>query len=80
MVAYLSGLTQSPLTAFVITMEVTGSYEMLLPMIAVSLIANFVSVIVCPTSFYHKLALRFEKPLKPSDKKIDENEKSNKNL
>lgn len=80
MVAYLSGLTQSPLTAFVITMEVTGSYEMLLPMIAVSLIANFVSVIVCPTSFYHKLALRFEKPLKPSDKKIDKDEKSNKNL
>ncbi len=62
MVAYLSGLTQSPLTAFVITMEITGSYEMLLPMIAVSLIANFVSMVVCPTSFYHKLALRFEKP------------------
>ena len=61
MVGYLSGLTQSPLTAFVISMEITGSYEMLLPMIAVSLIANFVSKVVCPTSFYHKLALRFEK-------------------
>ncbi len=61
MVAYLAGLTQSPLTAFMVTMEITGSYELLLPMIAVSLIANFVSVLVCPTSFYHKLALRFEK-------------------
>lgn len=62
MVAYLSGLTQSPLTAFVISMEITGSYELLMPMIAVSLIANFVSKVVCPASFYHKLALRFEKP------------------
>lgn len=61
MVGYLSGLTQSPLTAFVISMEITGSYEMLFPMIAVSLIANFVSKVVCPASFYHKLALRFEK-------------------
>ena len=61
MVAYLAGLTQSPLTAFMVTMEITGSYELLMPMIAVSLIANFVSLLVCPTSFYHKLALRFEK-------------------
>ena len=76
MVAYLSGLTQSPLTAFVISMEITGSYELLMPMIAVSLIANFVSKVVCPASFYHKLALRFEKPAVTGEEK--ENRKDGK--
>lgn len=62
MAAYLSGLTRSPLTAFIVTMEITGSHQMLLSLMTATLIASLVSKFVCPKPFYHALAERFIKP------------------
>lgn len=58
MAAYLSGMTQSPITASVLTIEITGSHEMLFPLMIASLVAYFISKLICPTSFYHTLAER----------------------
>jgi H+/Cl- antiporter ClcA len=40
MVAYFSGATQVPITAFVIVMEMTDNHEMILPLMAASFIAR----------------------------------------
>ncbi|RJX33723.1 MAG: chloride channel protein [Oxalobacter sp.] len=59
MAAYLSGVTRSPLTALIITMEMTNGMHLLLPLAAAVLIANGVSKLISPTPLYHKLAERF---------------------
>jgi H+/Cl- antiporter ClcA len=59
MVAYFAGVTQAPITAFVIVMEMTDNHEMILPLMAASLIANACSRLVCPTPLYHTLAQNF---------------------
>ncbi|WP_237248531.1 chloride channel protein [Sideroxyarcus emersonii] len=59
MVAYFSGVVQTPITAFVIVMEMTDDHNMLLPLMATSFIAFGVSRIVCPVSLYQALAQRF---------------------
>eukprot|EP01042_Synura_sphagnicola_P025260 gene25260-32425_t len=56
MVGYFSGVVQSPLTAFVIVMEMTDTHEMVLPLIAISFLAYSVSRLVCPRPLYHSLA------------------------
>ncbi len=59
MAAYLSGVTRAPLTSFIIMMEMTGSHEMLLPLMTASVIASASSKIICRTQLYHALADRF---------------------
>lgn len=59
MVAYLSGVTRSPLTSFIITMEMTGSHPMLLSLMITSLLASVFSRFVSPVPLYHALAQRF---------------------
>jgi H+/Cl- antiporter ClcA len=59
MAAYLSGVTRSPLTALIITMEMTNGMYLLLPLAAAVLIANGVSKLICREPLYHKLAERF---------------------
>jgi len=59
MAAYLSGVTRSPLTALIITMEMTSGMYLLLPMAAAVLIANGVSKLISPDALYHKLSERF---------------------
>jgi H+/Cl- antiporter ClcA len=59
MVGYFAGVVQSPLTAFVIVMEMTNDQEMLLPLIVTSFIAFGVSHLVCPHPIYHALARAF---------------------
>ena len=59
MVAYFAGVTQAPITAFVIVMEMTDNHEMILPLMAASFIANACSRLVCPTPLYHTLAQNF---------------------
>lgn len=56
MVGYLSAVTQSPITAFVITMEMTANQDLLLPMMAVSVIAFGISRTLCRTPLYDALA------------------------
>jgi H+/Cl- antiporter ClcA len=59
MVAYFAGVVQSPLTAFIIVMEMTDNQEMLLALITTSFIAYGVSHLVCPKPIYHALSQAF---------------------
>lgn len=62
MVAYLSGVTRAPVTAFIIMMEMTDSHHMLLPLMAASVVASAVSKLISPTPLYHALSLKFLPP------------------
>jgi H+/Cl- antiporter ClcA len=57
MVGFLAAMTQEPLTSFVIVMEMTGNYEMLLPLMLTTAIAYGVSKSVCRLPLYHALAM-----------------------
>ncbi|MBV8636397.1 MAG: chloride channel protein [Burkholderiaceae bacterium] len=71
MAAYLSGVTRAPATSFIIMMEMTGSHDMLLPLMTASVIASASSKLVCRTQLYHELADRFplRAPAVPGDSK-----------
>jgi chloride channel protein, CIC family len=59
MVAYLAGVVQAPITAFVIVMEMTDNHDMVLPLMATALLATAVSRLVCHQPLYKELADRF---------------------
>ncbi len=59
MAAYLSGVTRAPVTSFIIMLEMTDSHEMLVPLMAASVIASTISKFICPTPLYHKLSEKF---------------------
>lgn len=59
MVGYFAGVVQSPLTAFIIVMEMTNNQEMPLALITTSFIAYGVSHLVCPQPIYHALSRAF---------------------
>jgi H+/Cl- antiporter ClcA len=59
MVAYFAGVTQAPITAFVIVLEITGKATDPVPLIAAAVIATGVGHILCPVSLYHSLAKSF---------------------
>jgi len=59
MVAYFAGVVQTPITAFVIVMEMTDNNGLLLPLMATSLIAYVSSHLVCPEPIYRALAKNF---------------------
>ena len=61
MVGYFSGVVQSPLTAFVIVMEMTNSHDMVIPLIATSVLAYSVSRLVSARPLYHSLSQTFVK-------------------
>lgn len=56
MVAFLAGMTQTPITSFVIVMEMTANHQMLLPLMATAVIAHGFSRSVSPVPLYHALA------------------------
>ena len=57
MVAFLAGMTQTPITSFVIVMEMTANHQMLLPLMATAVVAHGFSRSVAPIPLYHALAL-----------------------
>lgn len=59
MVAYFAGVTQAPITAFVIVAEMTDNYDMILPLMAAALIAKLCSRLVCPTPLFLTMANNF---------------------
>jgi len=65
MVGYFSGAVQAPITAFVIVLEMTRDSDMALPLMAVSLVAYGVSLLVCPRPLYKTLAMAF-RPVAPA--------------
>ena len=56
MVGYFTGVVQTPITAFVIVMEMTSNSSMTLPLMATALIAKVMSKLVCPTPIYQALS------------------------
>jgi len=64
MVGYFTGVVQSPITGFIIVMEMTDNHSMLLPLMATSFLANGVSKLVCKKPIYHALAAAFLPPRK----------------
>lgn len=59
MVAYFAAVVQSPVTAFVILLEMTAARGMALPLAAASILAYEVSRRICPASLYESLAEGF---------------------
>jgi H+/Cl- antiporter ClcA len=59
MTAYFAGVTQAPITSFIIVLEITGGQSLPVPLIAASVIAVALSRLVCPVSLYHALAQTF---------------------
>lgn len=59
MVGYFTGVVQTPITAFVIVMEMTDNQDLLLPLMATSFVAYVTSRLVCPKPIYRILALGF---------------------
>ncbi len=68
MAAYFTGVVQTPITAVVIIMEMTGNQEILLPLMATCLIADGLSKIVCPQPIYRALAEDFMRNLAKDNK------------
>jgi H+/Cl- antiporter ClcA len=58
MAAYLAGVTQSPLTAAVISMEMTANQAMVIPILATCLLARAAPALVCRTPVYRAFAER----------------------
>ncbi len=68
MVAYFTGVVQTPITAVVLLMEITDNHALLLPLIATSFIAFATSRLVCPDPIYRILALQFlPPPIEPAN-------------
>jgi len=59
MAGYFAGMLQSPLTSFVIIMEMTNSHDLLLPMMATAFIASGTSKLICPQSLYEGLTQNY---------------------
>lgn len=59
MVSYLSGVVQTPITAFVIVMEMTANNTLLFPLMAAAWLATLVARLICRTPIYQGLAARF---------------------
>ena len=59
MVGYFTGVVQTPITAFVIVMEMTDNQSLVLPLMATAFIAYLTSRLVCPEPIYRVLALNF---------------------
>jgi len=64
MVGYFSGVVQTPITAFVIVMEMTDNQDLVLALMATSLIATGTSKLICRKSIYFALADNFIASLK----------------
>ena len=67
MVAYFSGMLQSPITSFVLVMEITATHEMLIPLMVASFIATGTSKLVCPKPLYQQLSEAYLRPRKSNE-------------
>lgn len=58
-VAYFSGVVQSPMTSFIILIEMTGAISLTLPLAMSAILAYEASRRVCPNALYEALAENF---------------------
>lgn len=73
MAAFLAGATQSPVTASVVVMEMTGSQPVLFWLLIGSLIASIISRQFNPKPFYHLAAARFRQRVQEDAQQEKEN-------
>ena len=59
MVGYFSGVVQAPITAFAIVAEMTADHNMMVPLMASSLIASGASRLICREGVYHILSRNY---------------------
>ncbi len=74
--AYFSGMLQSPLTSFVIVMEMTYSNEILIPLMATSFFASGTSKLINPVPLYRALCDGYRLPVPQKDIDIDKENES----
>ena len=77
MVAYFTGVVQTPITAFVIVMEMTDNHTMLLPLMATAFIAYGASRLVCHEPIYRSLAQGFLDRMRGEEPTAAEADKGN---
>jgi len=65
MCGYLAGVTQAPLTALVIVMEMTSQHAMVLPLMITAVVATAISRLLSPP-LYQTLALRYGETVSPA--------------
>jgi len=58
-VAYFSGVVQSPMTSFIILLEMTGATQFALPLGIAAILGYEMSKLVCPNALYEALADKF---------------------
>lgn len=72
MTAYFSGMLQSPMTSFVIVMEITDTHEMVIPLMASAFIASGASKLICPIPLYRALCDAYTpKETKSAESKLE---------
>lgn len=74
MAAFLAGVTQTPITAAVISLELTNNHSMVISIMAVCLLSRAISSLVCPTPVYRAFAngiiAEYEQQLKDDEARI----------
>jgi len=65
MVGFFSDMAQTPLTAFVVILEISDNHQLLLPLMATAFLAYIASRLICHKPVYRALAEPFFKP--PAD-------------
>ncbi len=76
MVAYFTGVVQTPITAFVVVMEMTANHTMLLPLMATAFIAYGASRLICHEPIYRSLAQGFLDRLREEESNSSNTDKS----
>jgi chloride channel protein, CIC family len=59
MAGYFSGVVQAPMTAFVIILEMTGNHDLVIPLMAASMLGYGTSRLLAPRPLYHALSRLF---------------------
>ncbi|ASK27573.1 chloride channel protein [Neisseria chenwenguii] len=72
MAAFLAAATQSPITASVVVMEMTGGQNLLFWMLIACIFASQVSRQFCPRPFYHAAGMRFRQRVQEEHTKAAE--------
>ena len=75
MVAYFAGVVQSPMTSFIIIIEMTGTTSFAIPLGLAAILGYEVSKLVCPNALYEALAENFLRVLEGKQKKEKEKAK-----
>lgn len=67
MIGFLTGVTHTPFTSFILVMEMSDRHSAIFPMMAVALIANSVAKSISSESFYETVRATWLKSAPPAD-------------